>query len=136
MKTSLLAIYLLLATVLTLGAETVVNSKHNLSASGPGTIKATAESEICIFCHTPHNASPAAPLWNRASSGAVYVPYDSPSLTANPGQPTGSSRLCLSCHDGTLALGMVNSRSTPITLAGGVCELRTSAAAEKKRRER
>jgi len=120
MKTSLLAIYLLLATALTLGAETVVNSKHNLSASGPGTIKATAESEICIFCHTPHNASPAAPLWNRASSGAVYVPYDSPSLTANPGQPTGSSRLCLSCHDGTLALGMVNSRSTPITLAGGV----------------
>jgi len=39
-------------------AQSIVNSKHNLSVSGPGTVKASAEPEICIFCHTPHNSSP------------------------------------------------------------------------------
>jgi predicted CXXCH cytochrome family protein len=101
-------------------AETIVNSLHNLSASGPGTVKATSESEVCIFCHTPHGGSPDAPLWNRSSSGAVYTPYSSTTAKATFGQPTGSSKLCLSCHDGTLALGMVSSRSTPISFIGGV----------------
>ncbi|HVT83233.1 MAG TPA: hypothetical protein VHM90_21520, partial [Phycisphaerae bacterium] len=44
----------------------IVNSPHNLSASGPGTVKAAGESQVCIFCHTPHNATPVKPLWNRA----------------------------------------------------------------------
>ena len=45
--------------------ESVVNSKHDLSTFGPGPIRALDESRVCIFCHVPHNASPAAPLWNR-----------------------------------------------------------------------
>ncbi len=101
----------------------VVNSPHNLSASGPGTIKAVSEQEVCIFCHTPHNATPVQPLWNRAMPTAVYKPYSSPSLKSQPGQPTGSSKLCLSCHDGTIALGSVNSRSQPIVMAGGMTTL-------------
>lgn len=95
----------------------IVNTKHNLSATGTGTINATdGEQEICIFCHTPHNADPVAPLWNRSSSGAAYTPYDSTTLIGTPGQPTGSSVLCLSCHDGTIALGQTLSRTTDITL--------------------
>ena len=35
-------------------SQSIVTTKHNLSASGPGTVKATIESEVCIFCHTPH----------------------------------------------------------------------------------
>ena len=35
----------------------VVNSPHNLSAAGPGTVRATGEQQVCIFCHTPHNAA-------------------------------------------------------------------------------
>ncbi|MEW8100086.1 MAG: multiheme c-type cytochrome [Candidatus Thiodiazotropha endolucinida] len=88
------------------------NTKHNLSISGPGPVRATSESEVCVFCHTPHGASdiPAAPLWNRALSGATYTPYTSTSIDAQDttAEPGGSSKLCLSCHDGTLAIGAVN----------------------------
>jgi hypothetical protein len=89
----------------------VVDSKHNLSASGPGPVKATSEKQICVFCHTPHgaNQSAGAPLWNHALSNATYEPYYSLSLAANPlpGPPGASSKVCLSCHDGTLAIGTV-----------------------------
>ncbi|HEB56545.1 MAG TPA: hypothetical protein ENI98_09615 [Gammaproteobacteria bacterium] len=89
----------------------IAHTVHNLSASGPGTVTATTESQICVFCHTPHDADqvPAAPLWNRALSGSTYTPYSSASMDAvGLNQPGGSSKLCLSCHDGTLALGAVN----------------------------
>ncbi len=98
----------------------IVNSKHNLSTSGAGTIKAVTESEVCIFCHAPHNTTPQAPLWNRDSSGSTYTPYSSTTAKAAIGQPTGASKLCLSCHDGTVALGMVHSRPTAIAMQGGV----------------
>lgn len=64
-----------------------------------------AGGQICLPCHTPHNAvSDAAPLWNHDLSTATYIPYSSPSMTATVGQPTGASKLCLSCHDGTVAV--------------------------------
>ena len=111
-----------LATVLLMAGNaanaTVADTKHNLSISGPGTLKASSESQICIFCHTPHNASAAAPLWNRRDPGSTYIPYSSTTAVANPGQPTGASILCLSCHDGTIALGDVLSRETPILMSG------------------
>ena len=92
----------------------VANTRHNLSATGSGSVKATSESQLCVFCHTPHAATPAlSPLWNRAVSGSTYTVYTSSSLDANAiqgslDQPGGSSKLCLSCHDGTLAIGNVN----------------------------
>jgi predicted CXXCH cytochrome family protein len=115
-------ILLIIITVIQFGlySQSIVNTVHNLSVSGPGTIKATTESEICIFCHTPHNSSPDAPLWNRYDPGATYILYNSSTTQAVPGQPDGSSILCLSCHDGTIALGSVLSLPTPITFAGGV----------------
>lgn len=92
----------------------VRNTKHNLSVSGPGTVKATSETQICVFCHTPHAAEavPGSPLWNRNLSGATYSPYTSSSIEASAAElaasPGGSSKLCLSCHDGTLAISSVN----------------------------
>ncbi len=97
----------------------LLTSKHNLSVSGPGTLKAASETQVCLFCHTPHNASPSAPLWNRRNPGGSYVPYASSTARALAGQPTGASLVCLSCHDGTIALGDVLSRTTPITMGGG-----------------
>jgi len=94
--------------------ESIISSKHNLSFTGPGTVKASSESEVCIFCHTPHNASTEAPLWNRYQSGQTYTTYTSSTSRASIGQPTGASKLCLSCHDGTVALGMVRSRAQEI----------------------
>jgi predicted CXXCH cytochrome family protein len=101
------------------GIESVISSKHNLSVSGPGDIKAATETEICVFCHTPHRGTGETPLWNHALSGATYTPYASSTIKAAIGQPTGASKLCLSCHDGTVALGLVNSRSGPIEMQNG-----------------
>jgi len=104
----------------------VRNTLHNLSTSGGGTTHAAgtgATTEICVFCHTPHGATTAdqggqplrAPLWNRrVPAGSTYTPYTSSTLDAQSitdglnAQPGGSSKLCLSCHDGTLAIGNVN----------------------------
>jgi len=93
----------------------VANTKHNLSVTGPGTVTASVEDQVCVFCHTPHGASnfPGSPLWNRQLSNQTYTVYTSSSLDAEDimgqlDQPGGSSKLCLSCHDGTLAIGTVN----------------------------
>jgi len=89
-------------------------TKHNLTSSGPGTVKTTEGGSVCRFCHTPHAANPIAPLWNRFDPGTTYKPYASTTLVSRPGQPTGSSRLCLSCHDGTIALTQTyNPRNAP-----------------------
>lgn len=106
----------------------VRQTKHNLSSTGTGTLKATTETQVCVFCHTPHAATAGVtPLWNRTLSTATYTPYSSNSLDAGViegvlGQPGGSSKLCLSCHDGTLAIGNVNvlnaANSVAITMGG------------------
>ena len=101
----------------------VATTKHNLSVTGPGTIKATSavETQTCVFCHVPHNASKAAPLWNRRTPANTYITYTSTTNQATVGQPDGSSLLCLSCHDGTIALGELLSRgASNVAMAGGV----------------
>ena len=94
-------------------------SPHNLSFTGPSSIRSANEPEICVFCHGSHGIAPAAPLWNRASSGVMYTPYHSSSLKAHVGQPTGASAVCLSCHDGTVAMGKVRNRKSEIRMSGG-----------------
>ena len=111
-------------------AESVKNSKHNLSTSGPGSVKSTDYDEICVFCHTPHAANTAvslAPLWNRGVvTGASLTPlYNSSSLESTNRPSTvdvdsTDAPLCLSCHDGSnLAGQLVN----PSNLAGLTSEL-------------
>ncbi len=86
----------------------VRNTKHNMSSTkAVNTVRATTETEICAFCHTPHSGKSDAPLWNRNYSAATYTLYTSPALQGSTGQPNGFSKLCLSCHDGTIALGAV-----------------------------
>lgn len=72
--------------------------------------------QICIYCHTPHSSSAEGPLWNRGAVLGAFKHFSSSTLAiddaalkdaADYGQPTGSSRLCLSCHDGVTALGAV-----------------------------
>ena len=91
---------------------TVAGTKHNFGLLSSGNVKSADTSEVCVFCHTPHNALPASPGWNRQDTGATYNVYESQTLAATKspnapalGQPTGSSKLCLSCHDGTIAIG-------------------------------
>ena len=109
-------------------------TKHNLSTSGPGPIKSTNEDRICIFCHTPHSAI-SYPLWNHTLSEESYILPESegdPSnpwyyMKSTPDQPDGDSKLCLSCHDGTVAIasivnlgGAASTISMQGTAAGGV----------------
>jgi predicted CXXCH cytochrome family protein len=98
--------------------ESIVNSKHDLSVRGHGPIRAIEETEVCIFCHTPHNASPQTPLWNRENPRTHYRIYKSSTTDARIDQPSGPSKMCLSCHDGSMALGNVLSRpaSEPIVM--------------------
>ncbi|MDD5176539.1 MAG: cytochrome c3 family protein [Sterolibacterium sp.] len=100
----------------------VATTKHNLSVSGTGTVKATSENQICVFCHAPHNNYPSGQLWNRRV-GTSYTPYTSSTRKSVAGQPNGASLLCLSCHDGTIALGEVRNRTTNISMTGGVTTL-------------
>jgi len=108
-RSRLLAFTLVCAASPAWGVQDVASTVHNLSASGPGVFKSLTIDQVCVFCHTPHGAQPASPLWNHELSGQVYLEYRSSTLDASPEQPTGRSRLCLACHDGTVALGaMVN----------------------------
>jgi hypothetical protein len=64
---------LLTGITLVINAQSIINTKHNLSVTGPGAVKAIGESEICLFCHTAHNSKPLSPLWNRNDPGSTYT---------------------------------------------------------------
>ena len=92
----------------------VAGTPHNLSSTvqtideGRHGIRSTVEPRICIFCHAPHHATSITPLWSREPSNITYTLYESNTLSATLQQPRGASRLCLSCHDGTVALGLLS----------------------------
>ncbi len=82
--------------------QSIIGSAHDFSSETWNTT-----GQVCIVCHAPHNTEVAvtdAPLWNHQSSVAVFSPYSSATLNAVVGQPDASSKLCLSCHDGTVAV--------------------------------
>ena len=93
----------------------ITGSKHDFSNNG------WSGGKICIVCHTPHHADNTvtdAPLWNHEVTSATFTVYNSSTLDATVGQPDGVSKLCLSCHDGTVALdnfGGVTTGSNMIT---------------------
>jgi predicted CXXCH cytochrome family protein len=105
-------------------AATIVGTKHDLSTAGAGTALPNTNQEICVFCHTPHNAdaTPLAPLWSHTSTTvATYQTYtnDFGTLQGAIGQPGSVSKACLSCHDGTVAVGQIGSgRYTGLRAAG------------------
>jgi predicted CXXCH cytochrome family protein len=95
-------------------AASIVGSDHDLSVKGWGT------TQICIFCHTPHNAAATqlVPLWNHGSTVASFQQYTSSTLNATMGQPAGVSKACLSCHDGTVAIDTYGSRTGTNMMTG------------------
>ncbi len=101
-----------LATGVSLGQ--VAGTAHDLTTGPAG------GDRICVFCHTPHNAAPDVPLWNHTLSANTFTAYDSITMDATDNADwTGASgtvsALCMSCHDGSVALGsLIN-----IPVAGG-----------------
>ena len=107
MKLFITAIFAIAITTMSFG-QTIVGSAHDFSGTW-ATNPNTAQTEVCIACHTPHNADLTvadAPLWNHEVTVAAYTLYDSPTFdgVTTIGQPSGTSKLCLSCHDGTVNL--------------------------------
>lgn len=91
-------------------AEDITNTKHNLSTTSGNTITDDTETRICVFCHTPHHAAPSAPLWNHTLPSQTYQEYDSTvsvtmDMVVDVNGATGVSLMCLSCHDGSVAIG-------------------------------
>lgn len=78
-----------------MAASTLVGTAHDLRSGGV--------TEICVYCHTPHYgnvALPNIPLWNRNADGSAYATstYNTWNTTTDP----RGTRICLSCHDGSV----------------------------------
>jgi len=111
--------------------KNIVGSDHDLSSTHTaGSIYAVSETEVCYFCHAPHQSkntsdttvttgpNTQSPLWNHyLSSTASYGVYSSTTfnalgtdITDLGGAAAGSaavSNLCLSCHDGTVGVNVL-----------------------------
>ncbi len=111
-----------------LASTGIVNSKHNMSSSSTSGVKSD-NTQICIYCHTPHaafkpsEAAGSSAIWNHTLSSATYVLRSGESQSdfqPNATTNNAGTALCLSCHDGTVALNSLhNTTSTgTITFSG------------------
>ncbi|MEA1981080.1 MAG: cytochrome c3 family protein [candidate division Zixibacteria bacterium] len=111
----LLSILILLVAFSTLYAG-VETTKHNFSSSthSPNAFFFGTR-QLCVFCHTPHGGDQAiAPLWNHETNQSqTYIPYSSNTLDMNISQPHKGSMICLSCHDGTIAVNSLSNLPGP-----------------------
>jgi hypothetical protein len=81
---------------------------------------------VCTFCHTPHKAITTELLWNHTLSSATFS-WDIAKTTAGTTFPTfvgdsykGPTAKCLSCHDGSVAVGDIAwfGESAPVSIIG------------------
>lgn len=123
MKTIKLTITLLLIFMLSRSYGQITSSAHDFSGETWNTT-----GEICIVCHTPHEADISvadAPIWNHAVTGQTFQVYTSSTFDGTSGQPDGSSKLCLSCHDGVTAVNNFGGSGATDQLITGSANLTT-----------
>ena len=116
-------------TIATSAMAGVVASKHNLSSTTSTSYKSNT-TQVCVFCHTPHNANYTRALWNRSAPTATFALYTSGANVETDSWYVGSSRtlpvdspsiLCMSCHDGSTSL--VTLGKAPIEGSGHMTNL-------------
>jgi predicted CXXCH cytochrome family protein len=106
-----------------LGADDpILGSKHDFTGlndrAGVVAMSGVAFSDYgysCVYCHIPPEEAGAVPAdfggidgWNRyVPALGNYQLYDSVNLDNKTSGPNPISMLCLSCHDGTMAVDMV-----------------------------
>lgn len=91
-------------------SDEVGGAVNELGSSGGWNLR----NELCRVCHVPHDHSKATQyylnglLWNHQVSSETYTMYDSSWSSSLDGaqspQPDGVAKLCLGCHDGTIAI--------------------------------
>jgi predicted CXXCH cytochrome family protein len=120
----------------------ILQTSHDLSSAtgvgdtwGAGVAADPTLDRVCIYCHAPHHAINGAqaglsyyPLWNHTlSTIAQYDLYTNGTNSTNgPNaishqfngedtilQPGSVSKLCLSCHDGSVAISAYGGSSNP-----------------------
>ncbi len=97
LRTSIVGAFALLALTGATANAQISISEHNFSS------KAWSGGEICKPCHTPHFAIEGVPrLWNHALTTAAYQMHEGDGTAEDNLDVV--SRMCLSCHDGTVAL--------------------------------
>jgi len=91
---------------ITATAHDMTSGVQSLSYDNAG----NTNNNICVYCHTPHNASASAisgPLWNRTESSATYIPYGTTIAGTNANTLGTETTACLGCHDGTIAIDSI-----------------------------
>lgn len=110
--------------------DDVTGSKHDFTtANGPNTDFQGAASE-CVTCHIPHGADTTKLIWNHTLSADTLsfgTGADTSSGTQLPtdvGASPGTSKYCLSCHDGTIAVGdMINGTDWGTNTVSGIFDV-------------
>lgn len=103
---------LLAASVLLLGGPLlfaqITGDALGVHSLGPGSQSPItgARPDPCAYCHAPHSGLNSG-LWNQKLTTQTYTTYTSNTAKNTGIQPTlgGVSNQCLSCHDGTVAVG-------------------------------
>ena len=108
-RTARLACSLLLLAASPLPAQISgdVIGMHDLSPGSKSPITG-ARPGSCSYCHAPHSGlATGKALWNQTQTKATYQLYASSTYHQKGQQPIlgSDSNLCLSCHDGTVAVG-------------------------------
>lgn len=83
-------------------AQGVAGGPHDFSGGTYG-----SGVNVCAYCHTTHGdgqETQVTPLWDHETTQAVFNLYSSATLDSAPPQPVGITLICLSCHDGTVAV--------------------------------
>lgn len=86
---------------------------HDFTASPTMTAAAGGAIGLCTYCHTPHQAITTSLLWNHTLSAKTFT-WDDATTTGGTTYasiaPTykGPTIKCLSCHDGSVAIGDVS----------------------------
>jgi predicted CXXCH cytochrome family protein len=105
----------IIAAATTSFGASIVKSKHDLSgtASHGNATYAGTSTQICVYCHAPHNAASNLPLWNRSNpAGSAFTLYSGVNMTNvsfKGGFTADSTSLfCMSCHDGQTAMSAIH----------------------------
>jgi len=113
---------------------TIIGSVHDFTSSTNywinGTVNWVSRSNVCGVCHTIHHANPdrSAPLWSHASTLQTFIVYSSPTFQGGTPTIAGSSKACLSCHDGSVAINQAYSASGTNAPTGGTAVYINSSA--------